>query len=84
MGAGRPLPHDSGNPGRTMGLFLFPLKDPSFCEDRGRHGPFVNREIYLHLPGWEEMADCAMCGSTVPLPRDMTDLRPDRRGHGDR
>lgn len=62
-----------------MGLFLYPLRDPSFCEHRGRHGPFVNRELYQHFPGWEEMADCSVCGSTVAV----SDERRDRRRGGD-
>ena len=42
----------------------------SVCEDRGYHGPFVNRKLYDLFPGWEGMGDCAVCGSTcMAIPR---------------
>lgn len=50
-----------------MSTFLYPLKDPSYCQERGRHGPFVNRELYANFPGWETMAECSICGSTVDM-----------------
>jgi hypothetical protein len=50
-----------------VSAFLYPLKDPSYCQQRGRHGPFVNRELYAHFPGWETMAECSICGSTVDV-----------------
>lgn len=51
-----------------MSLYRHPLWDPGECDRRGRHGPFVNADRFADFPGWEGMADCAMCGSTVIRP----------------
>ena len=40
------------------------LLEPSFCEQRGYHGPFSNLEKYNSEPGWQGLGECTLCGST--------------------
>lgn len=51
-----------------------PTDDRTPCEERGYCGPFVNRERYAHVAGWEGMADCRECRNTV-LVRHHEELR---------
>jgi hypothetical protein len=41
----------------------------SFCRARGYCGPFLHAERYSAIPGWEGIADCAICRNTVQVER---------------
>jgi hypothetical protein len=41
----------------------------SFCQARGYCGPFLHAERYTAIPGWEGIADCAICRNTVQIER---------------
>jgi hypothetical protein len=39
------------------------------CQIRGYCGPLIHAERYAATPGWEGIADCAVCGNTVEIER---------------
>jgi hypothetical protein len=48
---------------------LNPKAALSFCQARGYCGPFLHAERYSAIPGWEGIADCAICRNTVQVER---------------
>ena len=45
--------------------------EATHCEGRGHCGPFVDRDRFDAVPGWEGMGTCQLCGNTVLVSRHL-------------